>query len=158
MFRPCVLPVGRLLPASKGFKHRWQAGLEAAMPAAPFSSALTAGWVKRCRADRQVPVSPLTNLPLRDLELRPVRALRSHIASLRAAGLLPYGASSARRRRLPLSMQAALAAGPTQGATLHCGGGVVSRLRFAGFRCFANSCLSCETLQSEAGQGERASR
>ena len=93
MFRPHVLPAGRLSPAFEGLKVGAQAGLlKLPCPLLPpplFCSALSAGWIQRCRADRQAPVSPLTNLQLRDLELWPARALRSHIASLKAAGLLP---------------------------------------------------------------------
>ena len=48
-----------------------------------------AAWIKRCQGAGQGPVSPLTNLPLEDLALRPNLLARSLIDSLRVAGRLP---------------------------------------------------------------------
>ena len=47
-----------------------------------------AAWIARQAAAGQAPCSPMTGLPLEDLSLRPNRALRAVIASIRAAGLL----------------------------------------------------------------------
>ena len=86
------LPAGHLCKRCRRFSR--VSDPDAALTFAPPSSPLAlaaAGWIQRCQAGRQAPVYPLTNLLLRDLELRPVRPLRSHIARLRAAWLLPWG-------------------------------------------------------------------
>ena len=55
----------------------------------PYLSHCFAAWIKRCHDGGQAPVSPLTNLPLEDLALRPNLLARSLIDSLRVAGRLP---------------------------------------------------------------------
>ena len=59
------------------------------LPPCPSPLSVCAAWIERCQAAGQAPVSPLTNLPLEDLALRPNLLARSLIDSLRVAGRLP---------------------------------------------------------------------
>jgi hypothetical protein len=58
------------------------------VPALDCPPACLCTWIEHQQRASQAPVSPLTNLPLSSLELRPNLLVRSLVDSFKAAGLL----------------------------------------------------------------------